>query len=209
MTPRPIMDAGPGLNFFSLNKERLLFATVGPLAIPEIVEEEIFRRAKQEQRFKAADPVLRKLPDRLLEILSDDRTPELERAVSRIAGQPMQDRVRSRKDLGEIMVVAHAVVAAERGEHVKVLIDDGGGRRLAIREAKRLERLQQTKDGIGKISLISTVAILKKAAGSKHIPNKDSMRDLYKKLRRLDDGLLPLQDTGLMTLPCWIQSEGG
>lgn len=29
MTPRPIMDGGPGLNFFALNKERLLIATVG------------------------------------------------------------------------------------------------------------------------------------------------------------------------------------
>ena len=30
MTHRPIMDAGPGLNFFSQNKERLLFAMLGP-----------------------------------------------------------------------------------------------------------------------------------------------------------------------------------
>lgn len=28
----PIMDAGPGLNFFSLNKERMSFEVSGPIA---------------------------------------------------------------------------------------------------------------------------------------------------------------------------------
>ena len=31
MSHRPIMDAGPGLNFFSVNKEWLLFGTLGQL----------------------------------------------------------------------------------------------------------------------------------------------------------------------------------
>jgi hypothetical protein len=31
MSQRPIMDAGPGINFLSVNKERLLFGTLGPL----------------------------------------------------------------------------------------------------------------------------------------------------------------------------------
>lgn len=35
---RPIIDAGPGLNFLSLNKERLLFSVLGPLSVPETVE---------------------------------------------------------------------------------------------------------------------------------------------------------------------------
>lgn len=58
MSQRPIMDAGPGINFFSLNKERLLFGVLGPLAIPEIVEKEIRRKARQDQRFAAAERVL-------------------------------------------------------------------------------------------------------------------------------------------------------
>ena len=53
MSHRPVMDAGPALNFFSLNRERLLFGTVGPLAIPEVVAEEIQRKARQDQRFDA------------------------------------------------------------------------------------------------------------------------------------------------------------
>lgn len=57
MSQRPIMDAGPGINFFSLNKERLLFGTIGPLAVPEVVEQEILRKASQDQRFAAAERV--------------------------------------------------------------------------------------------------------------------------------------------------------
>lgn len=43
MSQRPIMDAGPGINFFSLNKERLLFSVLGALSVPEIVADEILR----------------------------------------------------------------------------------------------------------------------------------------------------------------------
>lgn len=136
MTRRPIMDAGPGINFFSLNKERLLIATLGPLSVPEIVHEEIRRKARQEQRFASAERVLAKLPEKYLKVLSDDVTDELSAVVNRIAGMPMEMRVRARKDLGETMVVAHAVVAAEAGESTTVLIDDGGGRRMAAAEAQ-------------------------------------------------------------------------
>ena len=197
------MDAGPALNFFSLNRERLLSGTVGPLAIPEIVAEEIKRKARQDQRFDASARVLHKVPPRLLEILSDDVTDELARAVERIAGMPVTHRIRSKKDLGETMVVTHAVVAAERGERVMVLIDDGGGRRIAVQEAARLQRLRQLRRDVGSIELISTLTVLKKAAGREHIPDRYSMRDLYRRLRGLDDGLPPIESTGLLELPCW------
>lgn len=45
MTPRPIMDAGPGLNFFASHSERQLFGTLGALCIPETVEQEIRQMA--------------------------------------------------------------------------------------------------------------------------------------------------------------------
>jgi hypothetical protein len=38
------MDAGPGINFLSVNKERLLFSTLGALSVPEAVETEILRK---------------------------------------------------------------------------------------------------------------------------------------------------------------------
>lgn len=207
MIPRPIMDAGPGLNFFALNKERLLLATVGPLAVPETVHEEIRRKARQEQRFAAAERVLAKLPTKYLQVLPDDVTSELSAVVSRLAGMPMEQRVRSPKDLGEMMVVAHAVVAAESGETMTVLIDDGGGRRLAAGEAKRLDRLRGAGRPVGQVRLISTMTVLRNAAGNRELPDRQSMRDLYKRLRRLDDGLVPLDQTDLLTLPCWSGSR--
>jgi hypothetical protein len=204
MSLRPIMDAGPGLNFLSLNKERLLFDTVGPLRVPEKVEEEILRKSRQDRRFSAAENVWRRLPERLLQGLSDDSTNEdLSRAVGRISGTSFEQRIRISKNLGEVMVISHASVAAESGENVIILIDDSGGRQIAAVEARRLDRLRLMGKPAGSIRLISTLTVLQKAAGREHIPNKKSMRTLYSRLRQLDDGLVPIEQTGLLSLPCW------
>ncbi|MQA09579.1 MAG: hypothetical protein GEU98_13710 [Pseudonocardiaceae bacterium] len=197
------MDAGPGINFLSVNKERLLFSTLGALSVPEAVEAEILRKAGQDQRFAAAGRVWKKLPERLMEVLSDDVTDELSAAVQRISGVPLDQRIRSGKDLGETMVIAHAAVAAEAGEHVIVLIDDGGGCRAAATEARRLQRLQADGKTVGSIRLIHTVTVLERAAGGEHLPDKNAMRYLYGRLRNLDDGLPPLDTTNLLNLPCW------
>jgi len=47
MTTRPIIDAGPSLNFLSINKERLLIATMGKLSAPESVLTEVLHKAAQ------------------------------------------------------------------------------------------------------------------------------------------------------------------
>lgn len=210
MSPRrTIMDAGPGLNFLSINKERLLFSVLGALSVPEIVEEEILRKSRRDQRFAVAERVWKKLSPRWVEVLSDDVTEELAAAVHRIAGMPIEQRRRSQKDLGEIMVIAHAVVAVERGDDVIVLIDDEGGRRIAANQQRRIQRFQAMSSGVGRLDLISTLTVLKSAAGGEHLPDRNSMRELYKRLRRLDDGLVPLEGTGLMDLPCWNTASGG
>ena len=201
---RPIMDAGPGLNFFSIHRERLLFGTLGPLSIPEVVESEIRRRSGQDRRFAAAGAVMRKIPEHLL--LSDDLTPDLIRAVERLGRAPAAERLRTARDLGETLVIAHAAVVAEAGADVIVLIDDGGGRRAAAAEARRLDRLRSQGADVGSIRLIGTLTVLERAAGSRHLPHRDDMRDLYNRLRGLDDGLPPLKDTPLMSLPCWRPS---
>lgn len=203
---RPIMDAGPGLNFFSIHRERRLFGTLGPLSIPEVVESEIRRRSGQDRRFAAAGAVMRKIPEHLLEILSDDLTLDLSRAVERLGRAPAAERLRTSRDLGETLVIAHAAVAAEAGADVIVLIDDGGGRRAAAAEARRLDRLRSQGADVGSIRLIGTLTVLERAAGSRHLPYRDDMRDLYNRLRGLDDGLPPLKDTPLMSLPCWRPS---
>ncbi|WP_199725671.1 hypothetical protein [Nocardiopsis sp. Huas11] len=115
MSHRPIIDAGPGLNFLSINQERLLIRVLGRLSAPETVQSEVFNKARQDERFRAAAGIWRKLAPNWMQILSDDQTPELAAAVQRITHQPMAERVRRPKDLGEVMVIAHAVVAAEAG----------------------------------------------------------------------------------------------
>lgn len=81
MSRRPIIDAGPGLNFFSVNQERLLIGVLGRLSAPEAVQDEVLRKSRQDARFRPAATVWRKSTPRWVEILSDDGTPELAAAV--------------------------------------------------------------------------------------------------------------------------------
>lgn len=203
MSSRPIMDAGPGLNFLSLNKERLLFSALGPLSVPEIVEREILRKAQHDVRFAPAAKVWKKLPPKLMNVLSDDVTDELATVVQRVTGLPPQQRFRSDKDLGELMVIAHAAVAAQQGQDTTILIDDSDGRSFAVQEQRRLQRIRESGVNVGSISLISTITVLTKTAGRPDLPDRKSMRALYGRLRSLDDGLIPLSSTNLMDLPCW------
>ncbi|MET8084670.1 hypothetical protein [Micromonospora sp. NPDC005237] len=203
MSQRPIIDAGPSLNFLSINRERLLIGILGPLSAPETVQSEVMRKSRDDQRFRPAATVWRKLAPRWLQILSDDETPELAAVVHRITRQPMHERLKQSRDLGEVMVVAHAVVAAEAGESMTVLIDDGAGARLATSEVGRLQRLRAQGRAVGSIRLVNTLTVLERAAGSEHIPDKTAMRDVYDRLRGLDDGLPPVDTTNLMSTACW------
>ena len=203
MSQRPIIDAGPSLNFLSINKERLLIGVLGPLSVPETVAAEVLRKSREDIRFRSAATVWRKLTPRWLQIISDDETPELAAVVHRITRQPIQERLRHPKDLGEIMVIAHAVVAAEAGEAVIVLIDDGSGARIATSEMSRLQRLCCQGRAVGSIRLVSTLTVLERAASSQHIPDKAAMRDIYQRLRSLDDGLLPIERTNLLSPALW------
>jgi hypothetical protein len=57
MSARPIIDAGPGLNFLSINRERLLIAVLGPLSAPETVQDEVLRKSQQDSRFRGLPPI--------------------------------------------------------------------------------------------------------------------------------------------------------
>lgn len=206
MKPASVIDAGPSLNFFSVNKERLLIGVLGRLRAPEAVEREVLRKSRTDKRFSAAAPVWRKLTPNWLEIMSDDSTPELEAAVRLITEQPMQERLKHPKDLGETMVVAHAVAAAQSGEHVTVLIDDGQGAQMAAIQANRLNRLRASMPALGSIRLASTLTVLRTAAGGPHIPDRSAMRSTYTRMRALDDGLPPLESTRLLSSELWSMS---
>ena len=203
MSHRPIIDAGPGLNFLSINKERLLIEILGPLSTPETVQDEVLRKARQDARFRSAAVVWQKLTPKWVQILSDDQTPELAAVVHRITRLPMEERLKHPKDLGETMVIAHAVVAAESGETVTVLIDDGSGARIATSEINRLRRLRTSGHAVGSIMLVSTLTILERAAGGQHIPDKATMCNIYGRLRGLDDGLPPIENTNLLAPVHW------
>jgi hypothetical protein len=53
MSVRPIIDAGPGLNFLSSHKERLLISVIGAFSVPETVEDEVLRKSRLDDRFRA------------------------------------------------------------------------------------------------------------------------------------------------------------
>lgn len=203
MSHRPVIDAGPSLNFLSINKERLLISVLGPLCAPETVQAEVVRKSRVDERFRAAATAWRKLAPRWIQILSDDETPDLATVVHRISRQPMHQRLKDPKDLGEIMVIAHAVVAAEAGESVTVLIDDGRGAEIASSEIRRLRRLHASGFGVGSIRLANTLTVLERAAGGQHIQDRATMRDVYQRLRGLDDGLPPVETTNLLSSATW------
>lgn len=204
MNRRPIIDAGPGLNFFSLNKERLLVSVLGPLSMPETVYGEILRKARSDTRFGNAEAVLRRLVPKYLEILSDDVTPALSAVVARIGGTPMADRLTIPKDLGELMVVSHAVVAAESGSDIVALIDETAGAELAASEQRRLGRLGSQGRAVGSIQLVNTATVLEAAAGKAYLPDRAAMRDLYKRMRSIDNGLVPISKTRLLSAHLWM-----
>ncbi|OHV46590.1 hypothetical protein BBK14_01710 [Parafrankia soli] len=203
MTVRPVIDAGPALSFLAVNKERLLISVLGPLSTPETVAAEVVRKARSDPRFRAAEAVWNKLTPTWIEILPDDVTPELAVVVSRISRLPMHERMKESRDLGETMVVAHAVVAAETGAMVTVLIDDGAGAAIATTERRRLERLRTQGRPVGGLRLVSTLTVLERAAGREHLPDRAAMRSLYARLRAGDDGLPPIENTRLLGPGIW------
>lgn len=208
MGSRPIIDAGPSLTFFSLNKERLLFAALGSLSVPETVVEEIRRKSSKDRNFARASRVLDKLPPTLWEVLSDEVTPELNSVVHRISSMPMADRITDGRDLGELMVIAHAVVIAEGGTDAFVFIEDGGGARIARRQSSLLERRRKAGEPVGALKLINTQTVLERAVIGGHIKDRAEMRKLYADMRLKDGALVPIDDTNLLSRALWKRAPG-
>ena len=208
MGSRPIIDAGPSLTFFSLNKERLLFAALGSLSVPETVVEEIRRKSSKDRNFAPASRVLDKLPPTLWKVLSDEVTPELNSVVHRISSMPMADRITDGRDLGELMVIAHAVVIAEGGTDAFVFIEDGGGARIARRQSSLLERRRKAGEPVGALKLINTQTVLKRAVIGGLIKDRAEMRKLYADMRLKDGALVPIDDTDLLSRALWKRAPG-
>jgi hypothetical protein len=94
-------------------------------------------------------------------------------------------------------------VAAESGQPVTVLIDDGPGAKVAASESRRLQRLASCGQSVGHLTLVSTLTVLARAASTEHLPDQAAMRDIYGRLRGLDDGLPPIEATDLLSDTLW------
>jgi hypothetical protein len=53
------------------------------------------------------------------------------------------------------------------------------------------------------ITLVSSLTVLGRAAGTEHLPDRAAMRDTYRRLRELDDGLPPIEKTDLLSDTLW------
>ncbi len=201
-----VIDAGPAINFLATNNERILLGALGGyVSAPETVAREVARKARSDNRFTAALSVWAKLENaNRITILNDDVTPELERAVSRITGLPMAERLKQGRDLGELMVIAHASRLAEAGDSIVILIDDANGQAVARSEQRRLDRLGTTQPAVGSITLMTTAQILSQVARTSLVPNRTTMRSIYRQLKECDDGLVTIGQTHLLSDQLWL-----
>ena len=186
-----IVDAGPTLNFICSGQFQILTDILkgmqSGLAMPSEVVTEIRGKAKDSRggtKFKGADKKLASLlaGDVIEELVPDTADTHLMAAVQRVAQVPYTARKGRSKDLGEVMVVAHATVRASPEHVVFVLIDDLDGQTLARRH---------------RTNLISTEQILKKGIDYGLIGTRGEMKVIYNKLRPFDDGLIHFDQTTL------------
>lgn len=183
MTGNPlIIDAGPALNFLAAGKQDLLCDVVDrrerKLLMPQTVHDEIHQIVKRPRgaQFRACPDRLTALMDaERIGVLSDSiKDGALVAQVERVAGVPMIRRVKQPKDLGETLVLAHALRLTAEGESVIVLIDE--------REGTQKARMYGLK-------VITTVGVLAAAAGYGLIENRVDMREMYESIAAFDTGL--------------------
>jgi len=206
--PGAIVDAGPALTFLARkDTTRILYAGLGKvdLLAPEQVGREVIRKSRKERRrFGAAEATWKKVvAANRLTVLPDDQTPELAAAVQRLCLMPMSERMRQQKDLGELLVIAHAAVRAEAGDDVAVLIQERNGTTMAHNEARRIKNL----GGTGRLRVWDTQTILLRAAGSAHLADKPTMKTIYETMLALDDALPPISETTLLSADVWAKIE--
>jgi hypothetical protein len=178
---------------------------LGPLSAPESVQTEVLRKARQDERFKAAAAIWPKLTPIWMQILSDNQTPEFAAVVHRITHQPIAARLKQSKDLAETMVIAHAIVAAEAGAVVTVLIDDGQGRTPPPQRSTGSDGCKPAAKPSGR-SLRS--ARSRSWSGSSQTSHPGQGRHAQylhtaARARRQLDGLPPIETIGLLSPDLW------
>lgn len=76
-------------------------------------------------------------------------------------------------------------------------------RRNSPAEIRRPRRLQAAGRTVGSVRLAGTLTVLQRAAGGEQLPDRAAMRDIYKRLRGVDDGLPPIEMTSLLSADLW------
>jgi hypothetical protein len=190
-----LLDAGPSLNFLAVGQENILIQAAASqklqLAAPARVDAEISGMARSARfaRTRAGSTWATLKTSHRVEILPDElTTQEFTDAVTRISGMQAQNRVRDKKSLGEIMVLAHASVYVQQGVSVFVLIDEGDGRKRAGREARWL----RDEGCTSVLTLWSTRQILQDAG--RHtgwIKSDKTWEQVYDAMTAFDEGLRP------------------
>lgn len=184
-----IIDAGPALTFMAAGHRKLLLEVIerrgNQLQTPEAVVEEVARKARQQKRFANCETALNGLIARgQIEMLLDDITDQaLTQQVRRITGVGTAIRLGESRDLGETMVIAHALKQKAAGEEVHVLIDEWRGQKVAVDHG---------------IKVVSTESILIRAISLQLIADRGEMRKVYSRLRDFDDGLVHIDQTQLL-----------
>ncbi len=184
-----IIDAGPALTFMAAGHRKLLLEVIerrgNQLQTPEAVVEEVARKAGQQKRFANCETALNGLIARgQIKMLLDDITDQaLTQQVRRITGVGTAIRLGESRDLGETMVIAHALKQKAAGEEVHVLIDEWRGQKVAVDHG---------------IKVVSTEAILIRAISLQLIADRGEMRKVYSRLRDFDEGLVHIDQTQLL-----------
>lgn len=184
-----IIDAGPALTFTAAAKRDLLINVVtgrgSRLLAPESVADEVSRKASQQKRFAECESKFASLISHgQIEMLSDDvDDAALSHQVNRITGLGTRMRLGESKDLGETMVIAHALKLKQSGAEVRVFIDEWRGQQVALTHG---------------LKVVSTESILIGAIALKVISDRGEMRKVYDSLREFDDGLVHIDQTQLL-----------
>ncbi|MHA7295217.1 PIN domain-containing protein [Arthrobacter sp. HLT1-21] len=195
-----ILDAGPCITFCAASKQRLLIDVLqsasSKLYVPDVVDDEVAKRGSNRRDFPLTTVKNWQLLTEhdhvgiLDSRLDADNAKALSIAVKKLTGMPLAQRLTESSDLGEIMVIAHAMVRKERGESVLVVIDEHRGQRLA------------SKFGI---KVIDTALILSKAIVLGLITDRGDMRKTYDALRKYDSGLVDIGSTTLLGSELWAK----
>lgn len=195
-----ILDAGPCINFCAAAKQALLIEVLqrgsNQLHVPDVVDDEVGKRGSNRRDFPASTVKNWRLLTEhdhigiLDSSVAADDADVLSEAVKKLTGTPLAQRLTESKDLGEVMVIAHAMVRKDRGEEVYVVIDERWGQKLA------------SKFGM---TVIDTAWILSSAVQRGLIADRGEMRKTYDALRKYDSGLVHIDQTALLKNALWAQ----